>query len=79
MDIYFWSVRGQWSEGAHWLDDLLAFSADVAAPPRARALNSAGNLAQNKGELARARDRYEESLALRRELNDLPLVRRCLI
>jgi len=69
---YFWSVSGQWSEGAHWLDDLLAFSADVATPLRARALNNAGNLAQSKGELAQARDRYEESLALRRELNDIP-------
>ena len=69
----FWTVRGYFREGRHWLAQALALPApnvaDLSAG-RARALNGAGSLAWNQGDYLAARALLEESLNLRRELDD---------
>ena len=73
----FWSTRGYLSEGRRWLEAFTspgqvrtqAASLEAAAV-RATALSGAGNLATEQGDYARATGFHEESLALRRDLND---------
>ncbi len=67
---WFWSVRGQASEGRHWLERALAGSAGAAAAVRAKALNSAGMLALNQDDYAQGEALCRESLTLYRELGD---------
>jgi LuxR family maltose regulon positive regulatory protein len=63
---HFWWVRGQLGEGQHWLDELLAdrHRAKCSAAMRAKALNAAGGLALGIGDFDRARERFEQSVAL---------------
>jgi predicted ATPase/transcriptional regulator with XRE-family HTH domain len=68
--FHFWHARGHLSEGQGWFDRLLGQGADVPRAVRARALHISGQLAYAMGELARAEALQEESLALRRELDD---------
>jgi non-specific serine/threonine protein kinase len=65
----FWDTRGYLTEGRRWLEDALA-RGGVPAHIRARALNGAGMLAYSQSDLVTAQMRFEESLALRRALND---------
>jgi len=65
----FWFVRGHLQEGRTYLDSLLAFPHSSRAI-RARALNCAGGLAWQQGEFDAARQYYEHSLAIRREIGD---------
>lgn len=67
----FWHMRGHLSEGRRWLDAALASDAAVAPAVRAEALNAAGNLARDQGDLATSQALHETALALRRELGDL--------
>ncbi|MDQ6617268.1 MAG: tetratricopeptide repeat protein [Actinomycetota bacterium] len=65
----YWEIRGFLSEGRSRLEALLA--ADSAPPAlRAKALNSAGVLAQNQLDHAAARSFYQEALDIRRSLHD---------
>jgi predicted ATPase/DNA-binding SARP family transcriptional activator len=72
----FWEIRGHLDEGRRRLR--LALDADGPAPGgdptlllvRARALNAAGLLAQRQGDLAAARSRLGEALALRLRVGD---------
>jgi non-specific serine/threonine protein kinase len=68
----FWLRRGHLSEGRRWLGEALAEGRAATAPagPRARALASAGALANMQGDHAEARALLEEGLALYRELGD---------
>ncbi len=67
---FFWYAEGDLVEGRRWLERALA--AGTTAPPalRALAMNNLGNLVYEMGDLARAQELYEESLALRTELGD---------
>jgi LuxR family maltose regulon positive regulatory protein len=69
---HFWWVRGQLGEGQRWLDELLAVAehAGASAGARAKALNAAGGLALGIGDYERARQRYEQSVALGTAQND---------
>jgi predicted ATPase/class 3 adenylate cyclase len=68
---WFWFVRGYFGEGRRWLSALLAAAPrGRAAAERAKALAGAGGLARQQGDYATARDLYEQSLALRRDLGD---------
>jgi non-specific serine/threonine protein kinase len=69
----FWEVHGHVREGSGWLEAALAIEegAPVPVAVRAKALNAAGNLALDRGDLRRAQEFHEGSLALRRELNSL--------
>ena len=62
----FWQVRGYLTEGRVWLEKLLEKSSDTSAAPRAVALQGAGVLAMDQGDYGRAKELYEESLALYR-------------
>jgi predicted ATPase/DNA-binding XRE family transcriptional regulator/uncharacterized protein HemY len=65
----FWYTRGYLAEGRRWLE---AVPADhmVSAAERASVLHAAGMLAWRQGDYDQARAWHEESLALRRELED---------
>ncbi len=66
---WFWSLRSYVSEGRDWLDRILHGSGDVhRSAARGKALNAAGVLAWEQGDLNQARKYLEESIALYREL-----------
>jgi non-specific serine/threonine protein kinase len=66
----YWSVHAHLSEGRSWLERVLAAVPDPRHPLRPRALFWAAHLARHQGDYAFARSRFEESLALCRELGD---------
>ncbi len=66
----FWLVHGHLNEGHIFLERALARSEGTTASVRAKALNSAANIALNQGYVDRAEVLAEESLALYRELGD---------
>jgi predicted ATPase/DNA-binding CsgD family transcriptional regulator len=82
---WFWTVRSCYAEGRRWLDRALEagaassearngagqlLAADVYLPARARALLSAGKLAEFQGDGERAEALLLDALALARELGD---------
>ena len=68
----YWSTRGRLIEGRSWLERALALPGVAEAPlsVRADAHNALGNLLGDSAEYTRARQHYEEALALRREIAD---------
>jgi len=72
----FWHIRGFLTEGRHWLKAALALSGPAERLGRslwqARALRGCGALAMWLGDFAEAQARLDDSLALYRELRDLP-------
>jgi predicted ATPase/Tfp pilus assembly protein PilF/DNA-binding XRE family transcriptional regulator len=75
----FWYRRAHITEGRKWLEQALAAAGDLphqtpedprTLEVRAKVLNGAGAFASIQGDFAVARRRFEESLALRRELGD---------
>jgi predicted ATPase/DNA-binding CsgD family transcriptional regulator len=66
----FWQVHAHLSEGLKWLESALAWTGDASTATRARALDAAGHLARERADYDRAWAHYEESLGLRRELQD---------
>jgi predicted ATPase/class 3 adenylate cyclase len=69
----YWYQRGRVAEGRQTLAELLALpDFDTAPADRALALHGAGTLATREGDLTQARAWLETSLAIRRELGDLP-------
>ncbi|HEX6290052.1 MAG TPA: tetratricopeptide repeat protein [Herpetosiphonaceae bacterium] len=73
----FWSARGYYSEARRWLDEMLSQSAPTTGA-RAKALVASGLMAVRQGDAAAARPRFEQSLALARDLNDRQLQARAL-
>ena len=67
----FWEIRGYLSETRHLLADLLSQPKTLAhTVERAKALHTAGNLADTQGDHEAALDYYTESLVIYRELGD---------
>lgn len=66
----FWYVRGYSAEGLGWLERMLSRSEGTPSVQRAKACNNAGILAGARGDYAGARSFHEESLHIRRALND---------
>ncbi len=66
----FWLMRGFLTEGREHLAKVLACTAEDPTFPRAKALNSAGALAQHQGDSAAAQAYYEESLAILRQVGN---------
>jgi len=66
----FWQMRGHLSEGLQWLQGGLCWTAGVSGATRARALDAAGHLARDQGDLDQAAALYEQSLALHRDLGN---------
>jgi len=74
---WFWDLHGYLSEGRRWLAQILSKAREQKAgfiieitPIMAKALNAAGNLAQKQNDNGGAKTLLEESLALRRQLDD---------
>jgi predicted ATPase/DNA-binding NarL/FixJ family response regulator len=67
---WFWTVRGQTTEGRARLSGLLRVSGAAPAALRAVALYAAGTLAMSQSDLVEARRLFEESVAIGRELHD---------
>lgn len=75
----FWIARSHFSAGKAAVEDALGHARSDAYPAlRARALATAGSLAGTEGDWTVARERFEASLALFRQANDLPGVARIL-
>lgn len=70
----FWEVSGSVGEGRAWLDKLLTHPASTRTRARARALGAAVHLATLQGDVAAARVHADESLAIARELGDVPAI-----
>ncbi len=68
----FWRVHGQISEGRNFLERALAVREGSEAVVQAKALIAAATLAYVQGDYERAETLCKESLALYRELEDLP-------
>ena len=68
----FWEVRGHVTEGRARFGDLLSATQDERSAVRAEALAGAGGFAWRQGDYAVAMAMHEESLAIRRELEDMP-------
>ncbi|OGG56550.1 MAG: hypothetical protein A3F84_22560, partial [Candidatus Handelsmanbacteria bacterium RIFCSPLOWO2_12_FULL_64_10] len=67
----FWEVHGYLTEGRERLAGLLTLTGTSGrTAARAKALNGAGVLASRQGDYAAARALHEESLAIRRTLDD---------
>jgi predicted ATPase/transcriptional regulator with XRE-family HTH domain len=66
----FWLTHGHLSEGRKWLQAALDMDREAATQVRADALNAAGNLAHQHGDIAAAQIAYEEGLKIRRSLGD---------
>jgi predicted ATPase/class 3 adenylate cyclase len=67
----FWEIRGYLTEATHLLSELLSQPKALAhTSERAKALHSAGNLADTQGDYERAREYYQESLQIYREMGD---------
>ncbi|HLJ80374.1 MAG TPA: tetratricopeptide repeat protein, partial [Ktedonobacterales bacterium] len=70
----FWYYNGHLSEGAIWLQGLLARSADAerasAISPRAKALHMAGWIAIDQGEYAKAVTLLKQSVAFYRDTDE---------
>jgi predicted ATPase/DNA-binding XRE family transcriptional regulator len=66
----FWWVRGFFSEGRAWLDEVLGQSQAIDLALKATVLRGAGTLAHVQGDFLRGQSLFEESLALYREQDD---------
>jgi predicted ATPase/class 3 adenylate cyclase len=61
---WFWWVRGHYSEGRRWLEEVLAIDGRVSPESRAMALAGVGELASLQGDLDRAQEACEGGLQL---------------
>ena len=69
----FWSVRGFYTEGRAWLSEILELpSVTRQTTARARALQTAGHLANCQGDYPTALELLEESRAIAQEFRDDP-------
>ena len=66
----YWTMKGLWSEGRSFLDKAQALPGEVSAGLAAKLLNGAGGLAFYQGNLETAREYFEQSLGLKRQIND---------
>jgi len=66
----FWLMQGYFSEGRRWIEIALAKGEHASPQLRAGALNGMGNLANQQGDYKRAQMWFEESLTLRRTIDN---------
>jgi predicted ATPase/class 3 adenylate cyclase len=68
----FWRSRGYLAEDREWTSALLAMpEARARTAARAKALHAVGGFANQQGDYAEARARFEESLDIYREIGDI--------
>ena len=66
----FWYMQGHIQEGRRWLERVLATRATVSTIARVRALNGLGVIVWAGGDLERARELQNASLAMAQEIGD---------
>jgi len=66
----FWDMRGLYFTGRRLLKSILSKTQGISISSRAKALNTAGALANRQGDYEQALKFYEESLVLWREIGD---------
>ncbi len=66
----YWYLRGKWFEGRKAYAEILSRPEPREGAAAAAALNWAGNLAKEQGDVPQARTYLEEALAIRRRLGD---------
>lgn len=66
----FWRTHGHLSEGRGWLEGALTLARTAPEPMRAKAINRAGIFAWAQGDYATAKNFWEQSLTLYRNLSD---------
>jgi len=74
----YWTQRFNFREPLGWLERAIAVDAGASLPERAWAMNGAGNLLNDLGEIQRARAYYEPALELFRQAGDNTGAYRCL-
>ncbi len=67
--FYYWLTRGHLEEGQNWLEEALA-DGGTPSPARSKALKGAGALVWQRGDRELAKEYFERSLAMSRELGD---------
>jgi predicted ATPase len=76
---WFWEIRGYWTEGRRWLDDLLARAEGPPTVTHVKALNAAASLALKQGDFAHVERFATRSLELSRALGDKRGAASCLV
>lgn len=71
-----WNARGYMQEGRGWLQKALSSADGRPSPERATALNGAGALAYQQGDLHSAKELFEKSIEMGRDLGDTFIVSR---
>jgi tetratricopeptide (TPR) repeat protein len=66
----FWWIRGRFTEGRRWMEEVLSRGAAMSASARAKALFGAGTMASGQADFRSAELLLEESLSLFRQLGD---------
>ena len=68
----YWFLRGQWSEGRRWFEEVLALTTNKGADKtlQAKAMFAAANLIRRQYDFTRARALCEQSATLYREAGD---------
>jgi predicted ATPase/class 3 adenylate cyclase len=67
---WFWQLHSYYREGKSWLEEALAMNPEESSPEKARALWALSMMLSWKGEAVRAGGLAEESVELRRKLDD---------
>jgi non-specific serine/threonine protein kinase len=70
----FWHHLNYFREGHSWLEKMLQRSKPESTAWRAQALQELGGMLMREGDFIRAQSLFEESLAISRELGDLPVI-----
>ena len=65
-----WNARGYLQEGRGWLEKALSGADDRPSAVRAKALNAAGAISYQQGDIGAARGHFEKSIRVSRELGD---------
>lgn len=76
--LWFWNIANYMSEGNEWLSKVFAFGSRVSPSVRANALETAIVTYQRRGKYQEAIAFGEASVAIYRELGDMPSVARAL-
>jgi tetratricopeptide (TPR) repeat protein len=66
----YWLRRGRWREGLVWLEELLERAGGAPPAVMAQALAGVGNISYTQKELQKAREAFEQSVALYRTTDD---------
>jgi predicted ATPase/DNA-binding NarL/FixJ family response regulator len=68
--MLFWQMRGYLSEGTWWLDTMLFQNRQAPDSLRAQAISASGFLTFHLGDFVKARENWEQALAIYQDLGD---------